>query len=219
MSVTITLTVPASEFVFEQLLSKEPETTVQFERIVSLDEILSPFVWVSGGEPYTIQQCLESEPEVHDLEVLSAATDDTLFRIDWTPEIDGLLESLIETNGSILEAIGQRSEWRLVLLFSKRDQASVFLRRVTEQGVNLTVESIHSPTISPRGVAESTLTDAQREALVAAYQLGYFKIPRETTLRELADELGISDTALSQRLRRGVEHFVGDSVPELKSQR
>ncbi len=219
MSVTITLTAPAREFVFERLLADHQETTVQFERVVPVGETLCPFVWALGDEPYAIEQGLRSEPEVADFEVLSTGNDETLFRIEWDTEFDGLLESLTETNGSILEAVGRGSEWRFVLLFSKRDRASKFLQRTSERGIVLTVESIHSPGLSAHSTIESTLTEPQREALVTAYELGYFKIPRETTLRELADLLGISDTALSQRLRRGVEHFVGDSVPELEPER
>ncbi|SEQ06389.1 helix-turn-helix domain-containing protein [Natrinema salaciae] len=47
------------------------------------------------------------------------------------------------------------------------------------------------------------VTDRQREALVVALEEGYFDVPRSTTLTAVADELGISDQALSARLRRG----------------
>jgi hypothetical protein len=46
------------------------------------------------------------------------------------------------------------------------------------------------------------LTPARRETLLTALEVGYFAVPRETTLVELAAELGISDQAVSERLRR-----------------
>lgn len=49
---------------------------------------------------------------------------------------------------------------------------------------------------------ESVLTDRQREVLSHVVARGYYQIPRTTTLRKLARELGISTTSLSLILRR-----------------
>jgi predicted DNA binding protein len=46
------------------------------------------------------------------------------------------------------------------------------------------------------------LTAKQRTVLMTAIEAGFFTIPRETTLAELAGELGISDQAVSDHLRR-----------------
>jgi hypothetical protein len=56
----------------------------------------------------------------------------------------------------------------------------------------------------------SGLTDRQREALRVALETGYFSVPRETSLEDLAKRLDVSDTAASQRLRRGVENLIAD---------
>ncbi len=47
------------------------------------------------------------------------------------------------------------------------------------------------------------LTDRQREVLDAAIRKGYFEVPRDCTLAELADELGIDKSTASTVLRRG----------------
>ena len=44
------------------------------------------------------------------------------------------------------------------------------------------------------------LTDKQREAATKAVSAGYYQTPRETTVGELATDLGISKSAMSQRL-------------------
>lgn len=46
----------------------------------------------------------------------------------------------------------------------------------------------------------SAITDKQQEAMETARELGYYETPRETDLGELADELGVSKSAVSQRL-------------------
>ncbi|WIV68023.1 helix-turn-helix domain-containing protein [Natrialbaceae archaeon AArc-T1-2] len=49
------------------------------------------------------------------------------------------------------------------------------------------------------------LSSEQLEVLETAYQMGYFKVPQEVTAEEIANELDISRSTLSARLRR-VEH-------------
>lgn len=47
------------------------------------------------------------------------------------------------------------------------------------------------------------LTPAQEEALLAALEAGYFKVPKEATASDVAGELSISKSAFLERLRRG----------------
>ena len=46
------------------------------------------------------------------------------------------------------------------------------------------------------------LTKAQIRTLRVAYRLGFFEVPREATAQEVADQLGVSQSALSEKLRR-----------------
>jgi predicted DNA binding protein len=56
------------------------------------------------------------------------------------------------------------------------------------------------------------LTTAQREALVLAVESGYYDIPRTCTTVEVAEELGISDQAVTERLRRAIVNLVDNSL-------
>jgi predicted DNA binding protein len=56
------------------------------------------------------------------------------------------------------------------------------------------------------------LTDPQREALRTAYGMGYFEIPRRASLDDVAAELGITASSLSERLRRAQTHLVETTV-------
>lgn len=49
------------------------------------------------------------------------------------------------------------------------------------------------------------LSEEQLEVLETAYKMGYFKVPQEATAAEIASELKISRSTLSERLRR-VQH-------------
>ncbi|WP_408957630.1 helix-turn-helix domain-containing protein [Natrinema sp. 74] len=65
------------------------------------------------------------------------------------------------------------------------------------------------------GAAESPgdgLSDRQREALRTAYEMGYFHIPRKTSLKAIAAELGISASSVSERLRRAQLQLIEETV-------
>lgn len=62
------------------------------------------------------------------------------------------------------------------------------------------------------------LTPKQRRALVGALEQDYFDVPRETTMGDFAEALGITQQVLSQRIRRGhgilVENALTISPPD-----
>jgi len=112
------------------------------------------------------------------------------------------------------EAIIQRIEvrpdgWRQTGWFADREafrQFSSFwqenagfqLHRLTQDG-----------TSEPAG---DGLTDRQHEALRIAYEKGYFDIPRRTSLEEVAGELDISPSSVSERLRRAQTELIEETV-------
>lgn len=68
-------------------------------------------------------------------------------------------------------------------------------------GATVSVERIHTGGAGSDGAASETgLTDKQREALALAIESGYYERPRGATLDDLAAELDVSRSAVSQRL-------------------
>jgi len=56
------------------------------------------------------------------------------------------------------------------------------------------------------------LTPEQRETLLMAVEKGYFSVPRETKLAEIAEVVGITQQAASERVRRGAETVLRKSL-------
>ena len=57
-------------------------------------------------------------------------------------------------------------------------------------------------------------TVVETATLLAALDGGYFAVPRTTTLQDLAREFDVSDTAISQRIRRGVARLLSAELAE-----
>uniref|UniRef100_UPI001939C836 helix-turn-helix domain-containing protein n=1 Tax=Halobellus captivus TaxID=2592614 RepID=UPI001939C836 len=54
----------------------------------------------------------------------------------------------------------------------------------------------------------TALTDRQREVLETARELGYYEIPRRTSVREIADELSCSKSTAANHLRKAESRLV-----------
>ena len=52
------------------------------------------------------------------------------------------------------------------------------------------------------------VSEKQREAILAAYEAGYFAVPRTASLEDVATTLDISQSALAERLHRGQSHLI-----------
>lgn len=67
---------------------------------------------------------------------------------------------------------------------------------------------VSNPRVTEVRVDLSDVTVKQWQALELAYERGYYDCPRKADLSELADELGISKSAVSQRLRAAEARLV-----------
>lgn len=56
------------------------------------------------------------------------------------------------------------------------------------------------------------LTEKQRETLLVALEFGYFDVPRDATLDDIAEQLDVSTQAVSTRLRRAQRRLIRTSL-------
>ncbi|WP_290819189.1 helix-turn-helix domain-containing protein [Halovivax sp.] len=103
---------------------------------------------------------------------------------------------------------------RLRVSFTVTDVESVrtVLEELTE--ADATVEPRGMSIVDPNGDARveidvGEITPKQWEALELAHERGYYERPRRTNLDELAAELGVSKSAVSQRLCAAEARLVG----------
>lgn len=78
------------------------------------------------------------------------------------------------------------------------------------------IETVFSPSPVTWAALEELLTDRQREVIAVAVELGYFSVPREATLSDVADEVGIGKSTAGEHLRRGMGH-IGKILAERES--
>lgn len=205
MTVIADITVPASSFTLGQVMSDIAGVEIELERIVPLQEAVMPLCWISGRDPEQIETILRDHPQTKTVDRLTTTTDRTLFEVHWRPDSNGLIGVLIDTRAKILEATGTDETWDFRLRFGSHSELSAFNMALTEDNIPVTLRHIYNPT--PRE-DQPALSAVQRQTLLSAYDQGYFRVPRRTTLSELAERQEVSDSALSQRIRRGIAGLI-----------
>lgn len=184
----------------------------QVELVQLLDSGPAPlaYFWTWGGSEESFERALAEQEAVEGLRLVDDAADRQLYRGEYRLAGDTLLKGIVEYDGVVLEAQGDGEEWEMLLRFPDSDAFREFQRTAVDEEV-ATVDSVYGGA-DPARSTNTELTRRQRETLITAYRQGYFDIPRKITLVDLAEELGISDQAVSERLRRGEAKLVGSQL-------
>lgn len=204
MSVILEFTIDRHDFALGAALGSSDVGLIELERIVPSGETVMPFFWAERSGKTELEASVEESDYIENLAVLDRVGDRTLYRVEWTGEYEDLIEGITANDGTILEARGD-GEWLFRLRFLDHQHVADFYNFCTEHAIPLRVGRVYTLAEQSLQGRVFDLTDEQREALLLALRRGYFATPRGTTMDDLADELGISQQAFSERLRRGEE--------------
>jgi predicted DNA binding protein len=188
---------------------------VEVETVVPTGTASVSLLWVSGPERETVLTHFETSDAVDTVTECERRGDQTLYRLDGRLDEAGFLDCLRRVDGVILSAAGTARLWRLRVHVGREAAVSTLHTACQERDIDIQPRSIkqHSLTVCP----EMILSQQQYEVLRVALANGYFSVPRETTLQELADTVGISDQAVSARLRRGMCRLLQAHLPDAGS--
>lgn len=201
--------VPATAVALGQTLPKFPETIVELEQLVPTQHDPMPFLWATGGDLSEFEAAAAADPTVDRIRRHATFTEGALYRVRWMTD-ENLLHRFINGDETVLQAEGNGDEWIAKIRTASRGQLSSFRDFCDEQGINFEVIRLYD--LSEPKMGQFNISEKQRTALVKALDMGYFNIPRDATLDDLAAELGISKRAVSERLRRGQTNLVSDTL-------
>lgn len=212
MATVMEFTSPAAEFPLGTVFENLPGVTVELERLIPHQTLIIPYFWVRGAEAEDIEAAFETHAGVTDIRLIDSVEDQYLMRAEWEREYVGVLTALAETNIVVLEGIGTKDGWTFEVRGESRESISEFRIFCQEKDIPIDIRSVHA--LLPIQGEGYELTDTQREALVVAYERGYFDSPRKASLEDVAEDLGISQQSLSSRLRRGHRRLIGATLTE-----
>lgn len=210
MSVVAEFTIPPEALPFGDTLVKTQDTEIEVERVVPTQESALPFFWVWGCEPEVFIDDAETEPNVANVNVLAHVEDGALFRAEWKPNAE-LIKGIKRLDAAIIEAIGTTEHWRFEVRTQDQSAFNDFQELFEEQGISIDLNRLYDLSELVEGNFRS-ITPEQREALIAAYQEGYYEKPRQISQEELGEQFDISHRAVSERLRRGIRNLIGEAL-------
>ncbi|WP_424018426.1 helix-turn-helix domain-containing protein [Halorientalis pallida] len=158
--------------------------------------------------PEVIRRIQERETIVS-LDLLGESDDRTLIQFETTEPL--LLFSVKESGIPLEPPVEIRDGRATVEVTASQDRLSTFGSQLEQFGMSFDVEYVRRTVDS----TDQLLTDRQRDLVVEAVQQGYYDTPRESSLTELADHLGMAKSTVSETLHRAEETIVKEFVAEL----
>jgi predicted DNA binding protein len=221
MSVVVDCVVPAEDFELGRALRETGYARAELEGVVAAGPgagagagRVAPFLRVVDAESGAVEAALRRAEHVTGVGVLDEFNGRALFRVEWALEGSGFVRRLLDLDVAIVEAVGGADRWRFELRFHTDDALSAFqaYRRAGESNIDVQRVTDLAEWETEHPVDAMGLTPAQNEALLAAFNDGYFAVPRGTNLIALSEQLGISSQSLSERLRRGEGKLVAGTL-------
>ncbi|MFC6875195.1 helix-turn-helix domain-containing protein [Halobellus marinus] len=142
--------------------------------------------------------------------VIETRDEEAIYSFEYTDEAKVLSPVVSAANGVILDMKNDESAWILTIWMPERTDL-VHLWDYAQQN-DIDIDLLRVNEYDGLGNTDAGLTDSQREALLVAFETGYFEEPRNATLGELAAELDISQPAASGLLRRGIKRLITSSL-------
>ncbi len=212
MSVIAEFSVESDDFALSNSLTAAPEMIVEIERVVAtLEDKVMPYFWVSGGDQTVFEDAFRDDESVHNIAAIDEIEDARLYRAEWTENVETIVYAYVEIGATILQAIGRNDNWELRMRFDDQNKLSDFQDYCAAQEISFELNSLKDQE-QPMASAQYDLTTKQRETLVTALEAGYYDVPQGVTMSELADNLGISQQALSKRFHSGHKNLIQSTL-------
>ncbi|NEU55812.1 helix-turn-helix domain-containing protein [Halorussus sp. MSC15.2] len=173
--------------------------------------------WASGDDFEAYEAALADDPDVAGYELLTELPDRRLYGVTLAGNTNprALHPIVVEQDITILDLTMTAERLRLLARFPSREALAALRDACRERDMEFHLEQLYDEeSVANDGGVESRygVTEPQREALLRALEAGYFDVPRETKMAAIADEMGVSTTALSRRLRRGQRNLLRNTL-------
>jgi predicted DNA binding protein len=169
-----------------------------------------PFL-IDFDDRVALEDVLDEDPTVARYELVDWTDNSGIYYIEHTPETKLISTAVADVNGVMLHTETRDEGWLVRLLLPERAALNTIWEWTTDEDIDVEVMEIYGNQ-DAGGDTSFGLTDEQEAALTTALREGYFDEPRSASLEEIAEEMDLSSTAVSGRLRRGMRNLVAATI-------
>ncbi|GAB3036304.1 helix-turn-helix domain-containing protein [Natronobiforma cellulositropha] len=192
-------------------LRTAPEVTVEPEYRTTL-ESGRPLLFCSvyGDTFDAFERALTTDPTVTSPVLVDRYPNRRVYQVELSDRALTFTERVAEVGGRVLTVSSSSDGWTVGLRFPDRDALVAFNTFCRQHEITFRVNHLRTADGVDDGLVG--LTDKQQELLTVAFEEGYFDVPRGISQHELATRLGVSKSAVSQRLRRAIAELCETSL-------
>ncbi|MFC4990576.1 helix-turn-helix domain-containing protein [Saliphagus infecundisoli] len=218
MTTVAQLVVPTEDVMLSETFAALPELDVRVKTVAADGPHQTmPLVWITGASKRQIRNALSDDSSIKEFtSLLEHDASEWLYRLEYTADLEALFSAVFTNNGTILDAECSADAWTFHLLFSDRGLLSEAIPQLEDHGLQIEITRMIGADRNT-DLGAMTLTEAQENAIREAYERGYYDVPRQLSLEELAAELDVSHQALSERLRRANKVLASEQFDKLES--
>lgn len=208
MSIIVEFRVRSPDLVMSETLQSMPSMKLDLIQEVGTNPE-QPYLlfWAYGGDLDEFESRLDDDETVENIQTYSKMSGRVLYRVRITEAVEVVSYPMwVEIGAEQIQSRWVDGWWSVRMRLPDRNALGVIEEWCTDNDVEFELESIY--THQGLSTTGPELTEEQREILQIALKEGYFEVPREGNLADIADELDISSQAASERLRRGHKRLI-----------
>ncbi|WP_313694541.1 helix-turn-helix domain-containing protein [Halorarum halobium] len=199
------------DFPLSRTLEDVPGFALRAEQLLA-DDPTAPtvFFWAEGEAFDSFEAAMDGDPTVARWERVETLCDRRFYRLDVDPDASVVLYPTdIEYGVSRIDFSASTDGLDVRTRFPDRETMRCYFDSCRGKGMDVSLHKLYEGI--DVGEGPNDVSDKQCEALQRAAELGFFTVPRETDLGDVADSLGVSRQAASERIRRGTQALVTES--------
>jgi len=204
----LTIDIPEQTWIGD-LSTTHPEVVFQVVTSIPGDGTGIGLVRLTTPDPLPLITDIQSRVDVQDLELLWKHDDEALLQI----QTENPLPLLPVWRAGVplkmpFDITDGVATWEVTTSTSR---LSNLRDHLDDLGIGFAIEYVREIDASQ---ADQLLTDRQQEVLLAAVEAGYYRAPRESTLGDVAESLGVANATCSDVLHRAEGHIIHWFVEE-----
>lgn len=193
-------TVPNMVLDVEQTIAEDPDQPVLF-------------IWAHGDDFERFERALDNDETVTERETVESVCEERLYRIKISSAIDvGFYRLDVEVGTSRLDVSATHEGVEMRTRFPDQQALQEYFDRCREQGIDVSLQRLYHDQTGNPADTQYSLSAKQRQTLELAYDMGFFDVPRRASQSDVAAALGISEQAVSERIRRATATLISNTL-------
>lgn len=196
------------DIVLTETVTHDPASSVKSVSEAGTDPTSGKFFYhIESTDFSRFEEGLRNDRTVGRFErIIETRDGEAIYSFEYTDNSKVLSPVISRANGVILDMENDASAWILTVWMPDRADLAQLWEYARENDIE--IELLRVNEYASLGSRDAGLTDSQRDALLVAFETGYFEEPRNATLSDVAESLAISQPAASGLLRRGIKRLV-----------